>query len=112
MQSLKINILRCMFFSWDYRPLIFSVRLQPLEISEMLGKNTHTAPSADRHGAQPDNSSKLKLPEERDGELMSRWMVFLQTLTPVVFVHPKTAKMSQRMMQRTPSQIYSCSGKL
>lgn len=42
MQGLKINILRCMFFSWDYRPpVIFSVCLQPLEISEMLGKNTH-----------------------------------------------------------------------
>lgn len=75
--------------------VIFSVRLQPLESSEMLGKNTHTAPSADCHGSQPNNSGKLKLPEERDGELMSRWMVFLQTLTPVVFVHPKPAKISR-----------------
>lgn len=71
--------------------LFSSVQLQPLEISEMLGKNTLTAPSADRRGAQPDNSSKLEFPEERDGELMSRWMTLLQTLTLVVFVHPKPA---------------------
>lgn len=71
-----------MFFNWNYRPLvIFSVQLQSLEISEMLEKNTYIPQSADRHGAQPDNSSKLELPEERDGELMSRWIVFLQTLT-------------------------------
>lgn len=35
--------------------------------------HVHTAPSADRHGAQADNSSELQsFPEESDGELMSR----------------------------------------
>lgn len=45
------------------------------ELKKGTHKHTreHTAPSADRHGAQADNSSELQsFPEESDGKLMSR----------------------------------------
>lgn len=46
MQGLKINILRCVFFSWDYRPLVIFLSVPPTlrDLRNVGEKHTHAAP--------------------------------------------------------------------